>query len=245
MGGRATFAKDVLTSYYLLTGGAVPFGSTEGNKTMTVRKNKAARKVTARIASLISSAAGIGFNAAGGFAAGVKLAQSIGKDDKALKDAGREYQIGYACRYLSEEPLFAKRWGNLSDEQRMAEARLIADKASPDSMKGDRRTDLEHKAFRAAAVSWSACKTKAGVVVKQARKPRPGKNKAPAKTIAVDLVKASPALKTKGAANDYFANAAAALLATVNKNAKLLEPRISTAVSDFKAAIEAALKPAE
>jgi hypothetical protein len=58
--------------------------------------------------------------------------------------------------------------------------------------------------------------------------------------VPVDLVKASPTLKDKPAANDYFATACAALLATVNKNAKKIDPRISSAVSDFHSAMKAA-----
>jgi hypothetical protein len=117
----------------------------------------------------------------------------------------------------------------------------IYGKPYPESSKPNRRTELEHKACRAADVSLATAKRRAGLIAekKGGRKPRPSSN-APSKAVPVDLVKASPTLKDKVAANDYFATACAALLATVNKNAKKVDPRISSAVSDFHAAMKAA-----
>jgi hypothetical protein len=122
--------------------------------------------------------------------------------------------------------------GTISTSRQCEAAGEIIAKATPDSSKPDRRTELEHKAVRAADVSWAKVKREAGIEAtkKGNRKPRTGST---GNVPPVDLVKASPKLATKEAANDYFGTAAAALLATVDKNAKLVDPRLSSAVSDF------------
>ncbi len=138
---------------------------------------------------------------------------------------------------------YQQKWGNLPIVKQIEEGAAIIARAAPTSSKDDRRTEQEHKACRASDVSWVRVREAAGIksatTRKQSRKPRPSAN-AP-KAPPVDLVKASPKLATKAAANDYFGTAAAALLATVDKNAKLVDPRISTAVSDFLAAVKLAL----
>ena len=206
-------------------------------------KNKSA-KLSAKQRDLIAGAAMVGYQTANAFEAGVALARSIGAHKQALADAGVRYQAGYVARSLFSLPAYAKRWGNMTDAQRIEAAAEIMARPTPDSTKPNRRSEVEHKACRAASVSWHGCKSKAGVITVKPRKPRPASNKPDAKPVPVDLVKASPTLKTKGAVNDHFATAVAALLATVNKNAKLIDPRLSTAVADFKAAVDAALKPA-
>jgi hypothetical protein len=169
----------------------------------------------------------------------VTLFKRIGTKSKvALADASLNYKAGYIARSLRET--YAKRWGNMGDAELVEAAKEIYGKPYPESSKANRRTEAEHKACRAADVSLATAKRRAGLIAekKGGRKPRPSSN-APAKAIPVDLVKASPTLKTKEAANDYFATACAALLATVNKNAKRIDPRLSSAVSDFHAACKA------
>jgi hypothetical protein len=207
---------------------------------MTKKKVKTVR-ISEKLRSLIASAVTIGFNVATGYSEAVSLFRAIGtKNRVALADAGMNYKCGYVARYLSDIPAMQKRWGNLNDEQLIAEARDIYAKPYPESSKPNRRTELEHKACRAADVSLATAKRRAGLIAekKGGRKPRPASNKAD-KAVPVDLVKTSPVLKTKAAANDYFATAAAALLATVNKNAKNITPRISTAVQELHAAMVA------
>lgn len=214
-------------------------------------KKTAKRVVTlsSSVATLVASASGIGYDVASGFASGVKLVGDImrgtrddAKRKKALNDAGAAYKVGYALRYLEDEKSIQKRWGNMDRLQRLAEVEAIFAKPTPDSSKPNRRTELEHKACRAADTSWSSCKRRAGIAPTKAgnRSPRPSANE-PAKAPPVDLVKASPKLASKSAVNDYFQTAAAALLATVDKNARLISPQLSSAVSDFKAAIAKAL----
>lgn len=203
---------------------------------------KTAKPLSAKLKALITGAASIGYGVAGGFAAGVQLAKDIGaKNKQALTDAGLEYKAGYIVRYLEDETAFKRSWSNMDAEQRFGAARDIYAKPYPESSKANRRSELEHKACRAADVSWHGCKARAGLIVKAPRKPRPPKNESAAKAPPVDLVKASPKLKDVTAANDYFATAAAALLATVDKNAKHMKPALSSAVQDFVAAVKKAL----
>ena len=199
--------------------------------------------MSAKLRELVASAASVGMNVAGNFAVAVDLFKKIGtKNRVALADASLNYKAGYVARYLSDSPAYAKKWHNMGDEQRVSAAADIYAKPYPESSKPNRRTELEHRACRAADVSLASAKRRAGLIAekKGGRRPRPSSN-SPSKPVPVDLVKASPKLPTKAAANDYFATAAAALLATVDKNAKLISPQLSSAVADFKAAVKAAL----
>lgn len=213
---------------------------------MTAKKKAKAKKpaLSATLKALVAGAAIVGFTSANAFAGGVDLCRKLAKSRSALNDAGIEYKAGYVARYLRDERAMVRRWGNMDDAQIIDEARSIYGKPYPESSKSNRRTELEHKACRAADVSWASCKRRAGLIAekKGGRKPRPSANKP--NPIPVDLVKASPRLKDRAAANDYFATAAAALLATCDKNAKHVPPQISSAVSDFKAQITAFLNPA-
>jgi hypothetical protein len=198
------------------------------------------RAMSATLKALVASAASVGMNVAGRFSEAVTLFKRIGTKSKvALADAGLNYKAGYVARYLSDVPAYAKRWDNMAELQLVDAAKEIYGKPYPESSKANRRTELEHRACRAADVSLAAAKRRAGLIAekKGGRKPRPSAN--PPKAVPVDLVKASPTLKTKEAANDYFATASAALLATVNKNAKRIDPRLSSAVTDFHAALKA------
>ncbi len=217
---------------------------TEG--TIMNKKNKAAAILNASQKRLVGTAAAIGFDVATGYVAAVKLCRAIGDKSagaiKALNDAGSLYKAGYVAQSLLAGT-YAKRWGNMDRAQLVEQGQLILAKATPESSKADRRTEAEHKACRAADVSWSTAKRKADILPVKAgnRKPRPSANKkTPAKALPVDMVKASPKLASRGAANDYFATCAAALLVAVNKNAKHIEPRVSSAVSAFHDAMKAA-----
>lgn len=207
---------------------------------MNKKSKKAAKAFTATIRNALATAATIGFNVATGYSEAVALFRKVAKSDAAVKEAGADYRAGYVARYLTDSPAYAKRWDNMGDVERIDAARDIIAKPTPDSSKPNRRTELEHKAVRAADVSLSTAKRRAGLVAerKGGRKPRAGSNtpKAP----PVDLVKASPKLPTKAAANDYFATACAALLATIDKNAKHIAPQLSSAVTDFAAALRTA-----
>lgn len=201
---------------------------------------KVQRALNVKLAALVGGAASIGFNIATGYAAAVDLVIAVKASATALERTGEQYKRGYVARSLLANPAYVKRWHNLDQAAQFDAAGEIIAKATPDSSKPDRRTDGEHKAVRAADVSWSKVKRAAGIEAKKkgGRKPRPGST---AKAPPVDLVKASPKLATKEAVNDYFGTAAAALLATVDKNAKLVDPRISSAVSDFLASVKKAL----
>jgi hypothetical protein len=205
--------------------------------TMTNAKantRKAARKaITAAKRRLIASAASLGHGVAGGYQAAVDALKSFTLDDKgALADFGVQYKAGYMVRYFEANmPRYLKRVGNMDLALRVEDALTIYAKPAPDTTKANRRTDLEHKACRAADVSWNTVKARAGLAKPKTRKPRPAV--VPANPVPVDLVKASPKLATKEAVNDHFATAAAALLATVNVNAKRVSPQLSSLIEDF------------
>jgi hypothetical protein len=228
------------------------FNRSEG---MIMKKTakKAARKSAAlstALQALVSTVATCGFSTANAYVECVAAVQGIvsatrpgSPRNRALEAAALGYKAGYVARSLLADPAYVKRWHNLSVVQQIDAGVEIINRAAPTSSKDDRRTEQEHKACRAADVSWFKVKERAGLTEpkknKGGRKPRTGSNAPPPPP--VDLVMASPKLATKAAANDYFGTAAAALLATVDKNAKLVDPRISTAVSDFLAAVKVAL----
>lgn len=224
-----------------------------GKKTKATKAKNAAKKtsaMSARIQSLVATCGSAGFATANAYADCVDAVRDIVKEtrpgsarNRALEAAAAQYKGGYVARSLLNDPAYRKRWHNLTVTQQIDEGAAIIAKAAPTTSKDDRRTEVEHKVCRAADASWFKVKQNAGLTEpkknKGNRKPRPGANDA--KAPPQDLVKASPKLATKEAANDYFGIAAAALLATVDKNAKLVDPRISTAVSDFLTAVKAAL----
>jgi hypothetical protein len=196
-------------------------------------------RITPTMAALISSAAGIGFDTVNAYARGIELAKRIGPNPKLLADAGVQYQIGYVAGYLKRHET---RTRNLSDEMRFDESRAVLEKAMPESTKPNRRTDLEHRACRAASNSWTRCKDDAGVKAAPKARLNGGKRKAakPNNTGAnggkVSAIN-TPRLENAEAANAYFGQLAVAALRTVNINAKKLSPAISTAVQDFHLAM--------
>ena len=230
---------------------------TKAKKTTVRRAANRARKqirkqatLSEAVQTLITTVATCGFSTANAYAECVVAVRDIvtgtrpgSQRNRALEAAALGYKSGYVARSLLTIEAYQKKWHNMSQVQQIEEGAAIIARAAPTSNKPDRRTDAEHKACRAADVSWFKVKERAGLAEpkknKGGRKPRQGSN--PPKAPPVDLVKASPKLATKQAANDYFGTAAAALLATVDKNAKLVDPRISSAVSDFLAAVKEAL----
>jgi hypothetical protein len=220
------------------------------SKTKKNARKGSSKPLTDALQTLVTTVATCGFNAAVAYAECVAAVADIVRTtrigsprNRALEAAALGYKSGYVARSLLTDPAYAKRWGNMSMSQQIEAGAEIIGRAAPSSSKPDRRTDQEHKACRAADVSWvrirEAAGIKSAVARKSSRNPRPGAN--PGKAPPVDLVKASPKLATKAAANDYFGTAAAALLATVDKNAKVVDPRISSAVSDFLTAVKKAL----
>lgn len=198
-------------------------------------------KVTSNQKLLIAGAFALGRTCRGGFNAGVtglnaivatldlKKVKKVG-EHPAVIEFGLGFKAGYIVEYLTDFDDYLQRIGNFNDEQLWDDARMIYGRAYPTSSKPDRRTALEHKACRASDVSWHGVKVSAGVTIP---KKRAANRKQTTKAPPVDMVVASPAFKNKAAANDYFATAAVALLATVDKNAKKISPQLSSAVSDF------------
>jgi hypothetical protein len=206
---------------------------------------KALRRINAKFMATVTSAVDMGFDMADGYSRAVVLFCNVKASANALAAASTQYVIGYVARSLSAQ------LGNMDRVQQYAEAEAIIAKAGPDTSKDDRRTHEQHKAVRAAQTSLASVKRAAGIKASKGggRKPRQGSNDA--SPPPVDLVKAAPTFNgayakqhgfdtVRDAANDYFATAAAALLATVNKNAHNVTPAISSAVSDLHAALKAA-----
>jgi hypothetical protein len=222
--------------------------SNKSNKKAAAKSN--AKPLSDALQGLVTTVATCGFSTANAYADCVAAVASIIKGtrpgsprNRALEAAALGYKSGYVARSLLAMDAYAKRWGNMTMAQQIEAGAEIIARAAPTSSKADRRTEEEHKACRAADVSWFKVKERAGLAEpkknKGGRKPRTGSN--PPSAPPVDLVKASPKLANKEAANDYFGTAAAALLATVDKNAKLVDPRISTAVHTFLTEVKAAL----
>lgn len=228
--------------------------ATKKNAKMSAAKRRKAARIAkplnATLQGFVSTVAHCGFATANVFAECVAAVQGIVSNTRpgkprnvALEQAANGYKGAYVARSLLSDPAYQKKWGNMTEEQHISEGQAIIARSAPTAKADDRRTEQEHKACRAADVSWFKVRERAGLVEpkknKGGRKPRPGKNEP--KAPPVDLVKSSPKLPNKAAANDYFGTAAAALLATVDKNAKLVDPRISTAVHNFLTEVKAAL----
>lgn len=202
------------------------------NKTVVVAK----RRITAKQSKAIGTAYGFGHSARANFQATVSALSVFTKEDKeALIQFGLQYKAGYMAAYFAANlPGWAKRKGNQPPEVIAEEMAAIYSKPYPSSTKPNRRTELEHKACRAADVSWSGAKSSAGLSNPQKRKPRPSANKTPEPPR--ELVAATPKLGTKTAVNDHFSTAVAALMTTVNANARFVSPGISSAIQDAYAA---------
>lgn len=211
--------------------------------TVTVAK----RRITAKQSKAIGTAYGFGHSARANFQATVAALAVFTKEDKeALIQFGLQYKAGYMAAYFAANvPGWAKRKGNQSQDVIAEDMAAIYSKPYPESTKPNRRTEVEHKACRAADSSWSGAKSVAGLSNPQKRAPRPSANKAPEPPR--ELVAATPKLGTKVAANEHFSIAAAALMTTCNANAKFVQPAIISAVSDlYQAFIKAGLiKPAK
>jgi hypothetical protein len=227
---------------------------------MTKNKaTKAAPRINAKLSALIATASTVGFLASGAFEDAVQLVRDAVKalpkgasplKHQAMIDLGLAYKSGYIARRLSGEPLFVKRWGNYSDEQKMAEALAIYAKPGFESGKPNRRTELEHAACRSADTSYSKARVRAGVITERkgagGRKPRPASN---VKEPARDLLAVSPKFDNDNEARDYFRSAFAALLTTTEvnrqtgrkKEVKHIAFVVQSIIQDAKAAIEKAL----
>lgn len=107
-----------------------------------------------------------------------------------------------------------------------------------------RRTKAEEEAYASARVTVSGIMKDAGVTVPEARggdtsktrKPRPAA-KATAKQAANDSKPSVRKYADKAALISYANIQAAALLATINKNASIAPNELKSAVQDFKAAV--------
>lgn len=203
---------------------------------------KAAKKaVTAAQKKLIGNAYALGFTAAASFEDAVAILRKFRPDDEeALRLFGISFKAGYVVKYcLANVPNIRRRWGNMGDAELREAGEAIYAKPYPESTKPNRRTDVEHKACRAADVSWSSAKRRAGLTQPSKRKPRPAANKA-ANDAPRSFVFVSPKFKTKAAANEHYGMAAAALLQGCNVNSALkLSPQLTSAVETFHAALKA------
>lgn len=226
-------------------------------------KSNKAKPVTASKAfkTLLASAASVGFNAAGAFETAVdlfaKAVKLMPKGVSPLKyqpmvDLGNSYQAGHIARRLLSVPGYAKRWGNMDEVQKIeaAAAILAAPAFKPGEVTPGMRTELEHKACRAASKSLTLIRERAGIISERkgagGRAPRTSTTETTPPP--VDLVKAAPKFDSayqkahgfdsaKAAANDYFATAAAALMVCQKKNARNIPPAVSSALEDFHAAL--------
>lgn len=196
---------------------------------------------------LVASGSQLGYDASGGFEVAVRALKAFAvTDTKAIADFGVGFIAGYMVRYAElHQPGYARRTGNQPLDVKAEAMLAIHAKAEPTSTKADRRTDDQQAMCKAANQSWYKAKTRAGLVIPKKRKPRPSANKKPEPPR--DLVMVSPKLATKADANDYFATAAAALLATCDVNSQktgtraVISPQVSTACSLFLTAIKEAV----
>lgn len=216
-----------------------------------------AKRLTTKIdyASRINAGGDIGYHNADSHGRAVDAAKFCKSSKRALEQFSANYVCGYVAASLVRQGLAS--WGNLPVSEQVENARSIVN-LKPAKKSGDTflpdcdqpdgyRTERQHKAVRAGQTSLASVLRAAGIAAKKGggRAPRPSTTEPEGNLPPVDLVKAAPELKTRDAANEYFATAAAALLATVNKNVKAgrgnpILPAVSTAVQTFREALIAA-----
>lgn len=205
----------------------------------------------AKVADLAASAGSIGYNSAGAFDNGVKLARSVGEKSKAdLETVGRVYVAGYAAHSLERVPAYLKRVGNMDEAMRIEVALDIVDLKpfKEGAPKAGMRTEAQHKAVRAGQKSWTLCKNTAFNRQPQKRAPQQ-KVAEPANPVPVEAVFTSPKLEDGLLARDHFRNAIAALVATTElnlqtgakKEVKHVAFLVQSILTDARAKIEKAL----
>lgn len=225
-------------------------------------------KTTTKMIALLARAGSVGLASAGAFDDAVQLfaegAKALPKGYNPLKASdmaklARNYQAGYIAKSLLRVPAFAKKWGNYGPDQLIAEGEAIL--AKPARKEGEitakMRTQVEQDACRAASTSCSKARKRAfelaGIVSPRAgaggRKPRPSSNKSESDKLANDapaFTGAVPKLETPEAANTFFANAIAALLAGADVNANSVDKRWSDFIADtYARAVKAKLIPSK
>jgi hypothetical protein len=144
----------------------------------------------------------------------------------------------------SEPHYGSKRWGNMERAQRVDSAIEIMGKAEPTSERSNRRTELEHKAVKAAQSAWSHLKGEAGLKPQTASKTnRKGasKRRAAGDEVAVRAARlTAPHFVAPIDAVKFYENLAADLLKAVNSNAMATPIALKSAVQDFRAAVRKA-----
>jgi hypothetical protein len=231
-------------------------------KELVVMETKKTNRSAATVA-LIASAADLGYVARTSFGTAVASAAKLVPStylatayDKAgkltetgkrfapvIRDFGEQYKAGHVVAYL--EPHYgSKRWGNMERAQRVESAIEIMGKAEPTSERSNRRTELEHKAVKAAQSAWSHLKGEAGLKPQTASKTN---RKGASKRRAVGDEKAVPAARLMAPhfvapidAVKFYENLAADLLKAVNSNAMATPIALKSAVQDFRAAVRKA-----
>jgi hypothetical protein len=216
-------------------------------------KATAVAKITAAQRRVINEAAAKGYDLANGFEGAVAhLAKLRGSDDSVIAAYAKQYKLGFGVSYMERHDKgYAKRTSNQPLEVKLeAIDDIFALKSRPSEtdpakvIKG-MRSPLQQRMTRGADQSFVRVKEGAGMKVKRTRTV-----KAPAAPAApeppLDLTKLTPTFANKAAANDWFVNAAAALLTACDKNnskskGKLVIPQITSAVADFQAAVKKAL----
>lgn len=215
--------------------------------TKKTAKKAVVRPLANKLALLVASAGEAGFTVGGGHGLSIDVFASVKGNARALKEAESAFVQGYVAGSLIRRPDYAKRWGNMGRDQLLIEAATIISLKPFDKdveASDDRRDELQHKAVRSAQTTLSNAKRKAGIMPTKGggRKPRtpsvPAEEGSP---VPVDMVTATPTLASKEDVNAYMEKAIAALLATCDKNAKRVMPQISSALTDCRDAISAAL----
>jgi hypothetical protein len=216
-------------------------------------KATAVAKITAAQRRVIREAAKQGYDSAGAFeGAVVHLSKLRGADESVIAAYAVQYKLGFGVSYMErhDKQGFGKRTGNQPLDVKVdAIADIFALKYRPKETDESKvikgmRSPLEQRMTRGADQSFVRVKEGAGMKVKRTRKTKAPVIVAPEPPL--DLTKLTPTFADKAAANDWFVNASAALLNACDKNnskskGKLVSPQITSAVSDFQAAIKKAL----
>jgi hypothetical protein len=224
-------------------------------KVATIKNRRSAATL-----DLISSAATFGYDTRASFGKAVAAASKLvpssylslleAKDERAkaysatIRDFGIQYKAGHLVAYL--EPHYqAKRWSNLSLEQRVESAIEILNKANPDADSGNRRSDLEQRGYRAANTAWSHLKDEAGLKKRSESRERRRQPLAPAAGDAKEIPTSNltvPKFSNGLDAVAFFDRISSDLLnKAVNGNALAVPIGIKSAVQEFRKAIRAAV----
>lgn len=167
------------------------------------------------------------------------LVKAIGKNATAGKAVQRAFYIGFIAQRVLPDALSLTAPAEALAVAIIDAAGIDAKKLADGQM---RRNKAQETVYGAARKAWSRIigEAKAKPMDKRgASSKRAARTPTATSDATNDMLQATPKAKDKAGVSSYLLQQSATMLAYINKNAKLVTPQQSSAVSDFHAAIKA------